>query len=363
MRLAFRASTLLPWALCLGGLAASGCESELLTLGERPIEIEGGSGGDGLGGTPAGSGGTGAGGTASGQGGTDAGGEAGSETAGASGERADGGAGTGGEGGRTIRVVDVSPVAELLTTDDDEENPTLTADLLTIYYISDRSGNDDVWMASRASPTALFDPPVPVDAVNTDETEASPAVSLDGLTLWVSQERDGGLGGSDIWEYTRSSTSAEWSAPRNLTSLNSSADDIPRPAGFGNLTMPLASRRGLDGLYHTYFATRASLAADFGTPALLDELVFEGRSTVDGFLSEDGLTLFYASSVEQNQSDLFVVTRPSVTSDFGTPAPLADVNTSGDERDPWVSPDGKTLFFAAYNDGDRDLFTAQLIWE
>jgi Tol biopolymer transport system component len=39
------------------------------------------------------------------------------------------------------------------------------------------------------------------------------------------------------------------------------------------------------------------------------------------------------------------------------------VNTAGDERDPWLSPDGKTLFFAAYNDGDRDLFTAQVIWE
>lgn len=357
---------MLPWTLCVAGIAAFGCQSQLLTLGTRPVETEAGSGGDGFAGTSAEtSGGAGAGGNAGGQGGVEAGGEAGSDAAGASGAGAGAGAGAGGDGGgRTIRVIDVSPIAELSEDEDDDENPTLTADLLNIYFVSTRGDSADVWTASRSSPTALFDTPVLVDAVNTDGTEASPAISLDGLTLWVGQDLEGGLGGNDIWAYTRSSRDAEdWSDPQNVTALNSSADDIPRPPGFGSLTMPLGSRRNLDGLYHTYFATRSSASADFGAPVLVEELVFDGRSTVDGFLTADGLMFFYASSIGPEQSDLYVATRSSTTARFGTPVPLADVNTAGDERDPWLSPDGKTLYFAAYNDGDRDLFTAQVIWE
>ena len=351
MRLALRASTLLPRALCLGALATFGCQSELLTLGTRPVETDGGSGGAGAGGTPVEtSGGGDAGGTDGGQGGSEAAG------AGAS-------AAAAGSGGGTIRIIDVSPIAEL-SSDDEDDNPTLTADLLTIYFASTRGESADVWTATRSSPTGVFGTPSPVDAVNTDADETSPAVSLDGLTLWVGQNRDDGQGGNDIWVYTRSSLGAEdWSGPVNVTELNSSADDIPRPPGFGGLVMPLGSRRGLDGLYHTYLATRSSTSALFGAPVLLDELVFDERSTVDGFLTADGLTLFYASSVEQDRSDLYVVTRTSTNARFGAPVALTDVNSPADERDPWLSPDGKTLYFAADSDGDRDLFTAQVIWE
>jgi hypothetical protein len=357
---------LLPWALCVAGAAAFSCQSQLLTLGTRPVETDAGSAGAGFAGTPTEtSGGAGVGGSASGQGGVEAGGEAGNDAAGAAGASAGAGAGAGGDGGgRTIRVIDVSPIAELSVDDFDDENPTLTADLLTIFFISTRGDSADVWTASREAPTALFGAPELVEAASTDGTEASPAISLDGLTLWVGQNRDDGLGGNDIWVYTRSSRDSEdWSAPRNLTALNSSADDIPRQPGFGSLIMPLGSRRDLDGLYHTYLATRSAAGADFGAPVLLSELVFEGRSTVDAFLTADGLMLFYASSLGPEQSDLYVATRASTTAPFGTPVPLADVNTSSDERDPWLSPDGTTLFFAAYHDGDRDLFTAQVIWE
>lgn len=357
MYFAVRASSLLRWALGLGGLAALGCQSQLLTLGTRPVENEGGTSGAGSGGISAGtSGGAGSG----GQGGSDSGGVAGDDAGGEAGTNA-GAAGTGGTG--TIRIIDVSPIAEL-SSDDEDDNPTLTADLLHIFFLSTRGDSADVWTASRSSPTDVFGPAEVVDAINTEKAEASPAISLDGLTLWVGQERDAGLGGDDVWAISRSSVSSAWSAPANVTALNSSADDIPRQPGFQGLIMPLGSRRGLDGLFHTYFASRTSVDAEFGTPQLLSELVFDDRSTVDAFLSADGLMLYYASSTSASANDLYVTTRTSRDAPFGTPVPLADVNSpENDERDPWVSPDGTTLFFAASNDGDRDLFTARIIWE
>ena len=285
MRFAVRASSLLPWALCLGGLGALGCQSQLLTLGTRPVENEGGSGGAGFGGIAAGtSGSAGAGGIPGGQGGSDSGGVSGSD-AGEGGSNAGAAGGSAGDSGAgTIRIIDISPIAEL-SSEDEDDNPTLTADLVHIFFLSTRGESADVWTASRSSPTGVFGPAELVDAVNTEEAEASPAISLDGLTLWVGQEREGGLGGNDIWAVTRSSSSSAWSEPANVTALNSTADDIPRQPGFQSLTMPLGSRRDLDGQFHTYFASRTSVNAAFGAPQLLSELVFDDRNTVDGFLS------------------------------------------------------------------------------
>jgi len=80
------------------------------------------------------------------------------------------------------------------------DNPTLTADLLEIYFTSDRvSGNGDVWVARRGNPALPFEPPSPVAEVNSDSFETSAAISGDGLTLWFGSDRGGGVGTTDIW--------------------------------------------------------------------------------------------------------------------------------------------------------------------
>src|SRR6185369_12212771 len=75
------------------------------------------------------------------------------------------------------------------------DNPTLTGDLLEIYFTTDRvSGNGDVWFATRATATAPFGTPAPVTVVNGDSFETSSAISTDGLTLWFGSDRVGGAG-------------------------------------------------------------------------------------------------------------------------------------------------------------------------
>jgi len=95
------------------------------------------------------------------------------------------------------------------------------------------------------------------------------------------------------------------------------------------------------------------------------ELAFSDRTPVDGFLTDDGLTLFYSSSplvypadagprpgdASANTldggpvptADLFFAIRRSTSDPFDFWQPLDDLNTGGDERDPWLTPDGKTL--------------------
>jgi len=256
------------------------------------------------------------------------------------------------------------------------DNPTLTADLLEIYFTTDRqSGNGDVWFARRSDRGRAFESPAPITEVNSDAFETSAAISADGLTLWFGSDRAGGFGSTDIWMSTRPDRLAAWSTPVNVVALNTTVEDIPRPPGQHGLVMPLSSKQGASVIYRTFLATRSGAGAPFGTPVLIDKLVYADRSTVDGFLTDDGLTLFFSSSplmypadagprvndagmILEPSADLYVARRRSVNETFELTQTLDDLNTGGDERDPWLTPDGKTLYFTSDRDGTLSIYTA-----
>jgi Tol biopolymer transport system component len=91
----------------------------------------------------------------------------------------------------------------------------------------------------------------------------------------------------------------------------------------------------------------------------IDELDPSEFSNVDGFLTEDGLTLYFNSDRPAHASeDLFVATRRTKSSAFDPPVPLSEINTSSGERDPWLSSDGKHLFFASNRGGEYSIYEA-----
>jgi hypothetical protein len=257
------------------------------------------------------------------------------------------------------------------TQGDNEDNPSLTADLLQIFYTSNRSeGTDtgvDVFTAQRASVDDPFGPGQRLPKVSTEGFDTSPSISLDGTTLWVGSEvssdsddeEDDDDEDVDIYRFTRSSpTSDDWSEGVPEVTLNSSAKDIPRPLSMNDTVMPLGSQRD-EGVYQTYLAQRAGPGAAFDTPVLLAELVADDRSTVDAFLSNDGRLLFFNWEKDDGEGDLYMAWRRSVREPFSSPIPLTEINTDGDERDPWISPDGTRLFFTSDRDSpgdDRDVF-------
>ena len=127
-------------------------------------------------------------------------------------------------------------------------------------------------------------------------------------------------------------------------------------------------------MYQTFFATRASAGAQFGTPVLVAELAaaHPDSSTVDAFLTDDGLTIFYSSAPAvapadaatpdggMPTADLYVAFRRSVNEPFVQAQPLDDLNTPGDERDPFLTPDGRTLYFTSDRDGALNIYTASV---
>jgi WD40 repeat protein len=254
-----------------------------------------------------------------------------------------------GDAGRRVRNVNVDA--------SEEYGVTLTDDLLEIFFISNRGGGvggKDVWHARRASRTDYFEPPSALIEVSSTFEEASPAISADGLTLWVASAQQPGLGGMDIWRSTRPDRGAPFGAMENVEALNSEADDLPRPVGQGGSILPIVSNR-VDATFQTFFARRAGLGLDFVAPEPLTELWQVGTTMEDAFLTSDGLFVFFKRAAPGQSGDLFVSWRMSELEPFVEPIPLGAVNSEGDERDPFVSSDRIRFFFSSNRREASDL--------
>ena len=75
-----------------------------------------------------------------------------------------------------------------------------------------------------------WSPPVNLGpSINSDFNDAGPALSKDGLSLFFSSGRPGGMGGNDIWVSQRASREDPWSEPVNLGPTVNTAfnEDVP----------------------------------------------------------------------------------------------------------------------------------------
>ncbi len=262
------------------------------------------------------------------------------------------------------------------------DNPSLTADLLEIYFTTneDPASNGDVWSAKRASTADPFEKPGPIAEVNSPGRETSSAISADGLTLWFGSDRPGGAGGLDVWVSRRGRRTAAWPAPTNVQALNTSADDIPRPPGQHQLVMPMASTQRTatnfaDRNYQTYLARRSDPAAPFQSPATIPEIDTTDRPVVDGSLTDDGLALFFSpargfgstgdagAGIDAGAMDgeIMVAFRRSTKEPFVYSMPIGDLNSTGNDRDPWISPDGTAFYFTSDREGATYIYEARVL--
>ncbi len=246
-----------------------------------------------------------------------------------------------------------------------DDNPTLSSDLLLLCFTSERpsetpeADTQNIWCAERQDPSQPFSAPILAAGLNSTEFESSPALSADGLQIWLGSKREGGQGGVDIWRATRSDRVSEWAAPTLVPELNSTADDIPRPLGGpGGNIMPLGSRR-LGSNYRTFLAEWAG--ASFSEPALVAELGSDTANVVDAFLSADGLVLYFAQTITgEDSGHLYVARRASLDAAFVDMVALDTLNGEFDARDPWLSPDGQELYFSSNRSGDFEIYRARL---
>lgn len=103
--------------------------------------------------------------------------------------------------------------------------PWVSSDELTLWYVSHRDGESGFWSATRASADDEFGSLTKHDSLSMTSGNNRVFISSDGLRLYFSQERTGGLGLEDIWFGTRESTSDEFSNVTSLAIVNTTQSD------------------------------------------------------------------------------------------------------------------------------------------
>ena len=248
--------------------------------------------------------------------------------------------------------LDFEPPAKLVSLSDPtllDDDATLTDDLLEIYFASDRSNNDDIWVASRLSPSLPFDPPQPVSLFNTAFYDQSPELTGDGLTVFFVSDRTGGVGGSDIYVATRTTRTAPWSAPTLVAELSSPTEDFSATPASALQLVYASDREGGPDELDLYFATRAAANQPWVSSPRITEL---DDGAVERTPFPRGTAIYFASDRTGN-NDIYLATGPPYVA-----TPVTSLNTPANEEDPWLSPDGTRMFFASDRDGSYDLFEA-----
>jgi Tol biopolymer transport system component len=121
-----------------------------------------------------------------------------------------------------------------------------------------------------------------------------------------------------------------------------------------------STRAGGPGTTNLYTATRADRNAAFTSITLLSGVNVAGNQ-YDPSVTADALTLAFGSDRASSDGtfDLFLATRSTVGDDFANVTALSALNTSSDDQQPFLLPDGSALYFSSNRNGDSDIYRAR----
>ncbi|QQR91618.1 MAG: PD40 domain-containing protein [Myxococcales bacterium] len=236
--------------------------------------------------------------------------------------------------------------------------PTLSADGLTMYLSCNRPAWTSpyrIYKSVRPDLQSDFgDPSFVNTTINGVDPERSlhPMLSFDGLRLYWASNRSGSQG-FDLWFSERATTSVEFDSATNL-GFTSAGDNE------GSI---FESRDGLR-LYYSielgpsttgadlWLTTRASTNDSFSSAGSPIAELNTSDDDRDAVLSADELEIIFSSNRPGGlgANDLWVARRNSITEPFGPPENLTQLNSTGDEAGAELSADGTTLYFN-YNGG------------
>lgn len=161
-----------------------------------------------------------------------------------------------------------------------ETHASLTVDGNTLYFVSDRKeggyGGRDIWRCVRL-PNGAWSLPMNLGPqINTPYDEDAPFIHPDGVTLFFSSTGHKNMGGFDIFKSSKDDE-GKWSTPENLKApINTPDDDI-------FYVQSVDGRRG-------YFSSVRS--GGFGEKDLymikFDQAIVEPLTLLKGFLTFDG---------------------------------------------------------------------------
>lgn len=203
-----------------------------------------------------------------------------------------------------------------------------------------------VCAATAGANAQIFRAPAIVAAFPTNSI--SPTLTADELTVYFTTRSIGGLGNFDVFMMTRSSITSPWSAPVNVTALNSSAADIYIDVRDDDQEMLIGTGRpgGLGGV-DIWSATKT--VSGWQTPSTVQTAALNTTGADgDATFRRDGLECYYVG-LNGTHWDIMRSTRPSTSAAWASPTFAAALNSSFDDHSPTISGDGLCILFVRTN--------------
>jgi hypothetical protein len=173
-------------------------------------------------------------------------------------------------------------VVELSSSDSDDD-PSLTADQLEIYFDSGRfttgGAGGDVWVATRTSTSEPFGPPVVIDPFVSGFDDTTGDLSPDGLRIYVASNRVS-TADRDVFVSSRANRQSPWSPLSIISELTSPAQDSGVCESADGLTLLFASERTGSGDF--YIVTRATPTSPWSVPELVAGINTNGEESQQG---------------------------------------------------------------------------------
>lgn len=191
-----------------------------------------------------------------------------------------------------------------------------------------------------SAPASIETLPGSSTAINTPAVDGCAMISPDGLELYLTSNRPGGLGGTDIWVARRASTDVGFGTPQNLGApVNGPTNEnCPTLLRGGRLLFTSARDDRAGDLYEARLGRDGwgdvhSLGPNINSPGAIEE----GASVYE---DGDGHEILYFSSAREGRNRIYY-------SVDGAPASLAPggVNSSAADSRPSVSKDGLEIFW------------------
>ena len=131
-----------------------------------------------------------------------------------------------------------------VNTSANEIAPEISPFGLSLYFTSDRSGGNDIYVATRNSIFNPFGPAVNLVTINTIFSDLAPSISSDELSLYFTSNRPGGFGGFGLYVANRPDLISPFGAAVNLgAGINTSFDDMAPSISSDGRTLYFDSNR------------------------------------------------------------------------------------------------------------------------
>ena len=248
--------------------------------------------------------------------------------------------------------VDFAPqrLPDAINSEGQEYLPSLTADESTLVFTKVVNNQEDFYVSRKID--GVWQPAQAMKSINTSANEGAQTISADGkMILFTACNRPDGLGRCDL--YYSLFRNGEWTKAANVGEpINSAAWDSQPSLSADGKSIYFTSNRGGTLGGKDIWVTHRKPNGFWSRPENLGDSINTKGDDKGPFIHPDGKTLYFMSNGHPGLGgfDLYY-SRKDESGAWSTPVNLGfPINTARDEGLLVISLDGKTAYFSS----DRD---------